>query len=158
MDFDSSRVPAYRQPLHHVGVVVRDIEEAISHFEALGFGPFSFNESVRSFTIDFVGELHGTPEEWRVKVSNGKMGDVEFELLEPCGGYSALQESLDTYGEGLHHVGFLTDDIQRDIAEQTARGAKIWTMSLRTDAPSFVYFEPSPVGNVAVELRTAGLD
>jgi catechol 2,3-dioxygenase-like lactoylglutathione lyase family enzyme len=148
----------YTGPLHHVGIVVRDIEAAMAHFEALGFGPFKFNDEMRTFTIDFAGELHGEPEEWSVKVSNGMMGDVEFELLEPCGGKSALQESLDASGEGLHHVGFLTDDIRRDIAQQTARGAKIWTMSLRTDAPSFVYFEPSSVGNVAIELRTAGVD
>lgn len=158
MDFDSSGTPSYRSAPHHVGVVVRDVEAAITHFEALGFGPFAFSDQARTFTIDFTGELHGEPAEWKVTISNAKMGDVELELLEPSGGPSALQETLDAQGEGIHHIGFLTDDIRRDIAEQTARGQKIWTMSLRTDAPSFVYFEPTSVGGVAVELRTAGDD
>ncbi len=143
---------------HHVGLVVRDIEAAIAQFEALGFGPFKFSDDARAFTIDFSGELHGEPAEWSVTISNAKMGDVELELLQPSGGPSALQESLDADGEGLHHIGFITEDIRRDIAEQTARGAKVWTQSLRTDAPSFVYFEPSTVGGLAIELRTAGAD
>lgn len=158
MSFDLSGVPVYRRPPHHVGVVVRDIEAAIERFEAMGFGPFAFSDEARTFTIDFSGELHGEPAEWSVTISNAKMGDVELELLQPSGGPSALQESLDAEGEGLHHIGFITDDIRKDIAEQTAGGATIWTQSIRTDAPSFVYFEPTAVGNLAIELRTAGAD
>lgn len=149
---------AYGVQPHHVGVVVSDIEAAITHFEALGFGPFKFSDEARTFTIDFAGEYRGEPAEWSVTISNAKMGDVEFELLQPSGGPSALRETLDAHGEGIHHIGFITDDIHRDIADQTARGAKIWTMSLRDDAPSFLFFEPSTVGGVAIELRTAGAD
>ncbi|MHB1345155.1 MAG: VOC family protein [Thermoleophilia bacterium] len=158
MNFDLSGVSAYRHPPHHVGVVVRDMEAAIAHFEALGFGPFAFSDEARTFTIDFTGEYRGESAEWSVTISNAKMGDVEFELLEPSAGPSALRETLDERGECIHHIGFITDDIRRDIAEQTAGGAKIWTMSLRTDAPSFVFFEPTTVGGVAIELRTAGAD
>jgi len=147
----------YRR-LHHVGVVVRDMDQAIAHFESMGFGPFEFSEGVRTFTIDFKGELHGEPAEWSVKISNGKMGDIEFELLEPDARASALRETLDDTGEGLHHIGFITDDFEADMADQLARGATIWTMSKRTDAPSFLFFEPSTVGGVAIELRTAGED
>lgn len=140
--------------LHHVGVVVHDVEAAIAHFESLGFGPFQFSEGLRTFTIDFTGELHGEPSEWSVTISNGKMGDVELELLEPDQRASALRESLDATGEGLHHIGFITHDFEGDMADQVARGATIWTISKRNDAPSFLYFEPSSVGALAIELRT----
>lgn len=140
--------------LHHVGVVVHDVEAAIAHFESLGFGPFQFSEGLRTFTIDFTGDLRGEPSEWSVTISNGKMGDVELELLEPDARPSALRESLDATGEGLHHIGFITDDFEADMADQVARGATIWTISKRTDAPSFLYFEPSSVGALAIELRT----
>jgi hypothetical protein len=109
-------------------------------------------------TIPFKGELHGKPAEWETKVSNARMGDVELELLEPGRGDQALRESLDVAGEGLHHIGFLTDDLHGDIARQKERGQKIWTSSFRDDAPSFVYFEPSGVGELAIELRTPGVD
>jgi hypothetical protein len=64
--------------------MARDIEKAITHLEALGFGPFKFDDETKVLTIAFKGELHGQPAEWKTKVSNGKMGDVELELLEPC--------------------------------------------------------------------------
>jgi catechol 2,3-dioxygenase-like lactoylglutathione lyase family enzyme len=149
--------------LHHVGLVVHSIEAAISHFEALGFGPFRINDEIQVLTIDFVGELHGGPAEWQTKVSNGLFGDIEFELLEPSVGNQALRESLDASGEGLHHLGFMTTDVGFEntklraiIAEQTARGATVWTSSFRDDAPSFCYFAPSKIGSLAIEVRTPG--
>lgn len=150
--------PVMSKPLHHVGVVVSDIEKAITHLEALGFGPFKFDDETKVLTVAFKGELHGQPAEWKTKVSNGKMGDVELELLEPCEGNQALRESLDATGEGLHHIGWLTTTLSDDIETQTRLGAKIWTSSIRPDAPSFVYFEPSSVGGVAIELREPGED
>ena len=117
-----------------------------------------FSEDARTFAIEFSGEYRGEPAEWSTTVSNAKMGDVELELLQPGPEPSALLESLQEQGDCLHHIGFITDDIRRDIADQTARGAKIWTMSLRDDAPSFVYFEPTTVGGLAIEMRTAGED
>jgi methylmalonyl-CoA/ethylmalonyl-CoA epimerase len=139
--------------LHHVGIVVKDMEKAIAHFEALGFGPFKFDDEHRTFTIPFKGELHGKPAEWKTTISNAKMGDVELELLEPTEGPQALRESLDAQGEGLHHIGWLTTDIQGEIAKATARGAKVWCSSFPAGQPGFCYFEGSDVGNLAIELR-----
>jgi methylmalonyl-CoA/ethylmalonyl-CoA epimerase len=158
MDLDLSPFKAYGSQPHHVGIVVRDIDAAIAQFEAIGFGPFTFSSDVRTFTIEFSGEYRGEPAEWSTTVSNARMGDVELELLQPGPEPSALLESLQEQGDHLHHIGFITDDIRRDIADQTARGAKIWTMSLRDDAPSFVYFEPTIMGGLAIEMRTAGED
>jgi catechol 2,3-dioxygenase-like lactoylglutathione lyase family enzyme len=162
MDDAPSTHPVFGR-LHHVGLVVSDIERAIAHFEALGFGPFRINDDIKVLAIDFVGELQGRPAEWQTKVSNGLFGDVEFELLEPSRGDQALRESLDAEGEGLHHLGFMTTDVGFEntklraiIAEQTARGATVWTSSFRDDAPSFCYFAPSAVGRLAIEVRTPG--
>ena len=141
-----------RRP-HHVGIVVRDIEKAIAHLEALGFGPFKFDDQHRTFTLPFKGELHGQPAEWKTTISNALMGDVELELLEPTEGAQALKETLDAQGEGLHHIGWLTTDIQGDIAQAKARGAKVWTSSFPEGNIGFCYFEGSDIGNLAIELR-----
>lgn len=138
---------------HHVGMVVRDIEKAVAHFEALGFGPFKFDDEHRTFTIPFKGELHGKPAEWKTTISNAQMGDVQLELLEPTEGDQALKETLDAQGEGLHHIGWLSTDIQGDIARAIARGAKVWTSSFPEGQPGFCYFEGDAVGNLAIELR-----
>ncbi len=138
---------------HHVGLVVKDIEKAIAHLEALGFGPFKFDDEHRVFELPFVGELHGKPAEWKTKISNANMGPVELELLEPSSGDQALRETLDAQGEGLHHIGWLTSDLEGDIARATARGAKVWTSSFPAGNPGFCYFEGSDIGNLAIELR-----
>jgi methylmalonyl-CoA/ethylmalonyl-CoA epimerase len=139
--------------LHHVGVVVRDIDKAIAHLEALGFGPFKFDDENKVFAITFKGELHGKPAEWTTKISNALMGDVELELLEPYEGDQALKETLDAQGEGLHHVGWLTTDLLGDMERAKAKGAKVWTSSIVTGQPGFCYFEGSEIGNLAIELR-----
>lgn len=136
-----------------MGVVVRDMDKAIAHFEALGFGPFKFDDQHRTFTIEFKGELHGKPAEWKTKISNALMGDVELELLEPVEGAQALKETLDAQGECLHHIGWLTEDIHGDIAKATARGAKVWTSAFPEGNPGFCYFEGTEIGNLAIELR-----
>lgn len=150
----SEEAQSYHKTLpHHVGVVVKDIEKAIAHLEALGFGPFKFDDEHRIFEIPFVGELHGKPAEWKTRISNAKMGPVELELLEPSSGDQALRETLDAQGEGLHHIGWLTTDLQGEISRATARGAKVWTSSFPAGNPGFCYFEGSDIGNLAIELR-----
>ncbi len=139
--------------LHHVGVVVKDLEKAIAQMEALGFGPFMFDDEHRTFTIGFKGELHGRPAEWATKISNARMGDVELELLEPVEGDQALKETLDAQGEGLHHIGWLTTDLKGDMERMKAAGATVWTSSIVPGQPGFCYFEHSPIGNLAIELR-----
>ena len=138
---------------HHVGVVVKDIEKAIAHLEALGFGPFKFDDEHRTFAIDFKGELHGKPAEWTTLISNGMMGDVELELLEPVKGDQALKETLDAQGEGLHHIGWLTTDLKGDMEKMIAAGATVWTSSIVPGQPGFCYFENTPIGNLAIEIR-----
>jgi methylmalonyl-CoA/ethylmalonyl-CoA epimerase len=139
--------------LHHVGVVVKDMDKAIAQMEALGFGPFMFDEEHRTFPITFKGELHGQPAEWTTLISNARMGDVELELLEPVAGNQALKETLDAQGEGLHHIGWLTTDLLGDMERVKAAGATIWTSSIVAGQPGFFYLENSPIGNVAIELR-----
>lgn len=139
--------------LHHVGVVVKDLEAAVAQMEALGFGPFMFDEEHRTFTINFKGELHGEQAEWATKISNARMGEVELELLEPVAGNQALKETLDAQGEGLHHIGWLTTDLQGDMERAKSAGAKIWTSSIVPGQPGFCYFEATEIGNLAIEIR-----
>ena len=133
---------------------MKNIDKAIDYLQSLGMGPFQGPGGARWGEIVFRGELHGKPEEWKVKISNAQMGDAQLELLEPSGGRSALQESLDATGEGLHHIGYLVDDLDVEIARGVSQGLKVWTMSRPEKRPGFVYFEPTKVAGIAIELRT----
>jgi len=141
--------------LHHVGVVIKDIKKAIAYFESLGIGPFGEPGRPAVFTVPFKGELHGKPAAWKTTISNARLGDVELELLEPTEGAQALKESLDKTGEGLHHIGFITDNLEREKANFKKNGVGIWT-SGKAAGGAFIYSDPTPTGGIAIEFRTTG--
>jgi len=134
--------------LHHVGVVVKDIDKAIACFEKMGIGPFSAG-SKKTVAVCFKGELHGRPATWTTTISNAQLGDVQLELLEPTEGAQSLKETLDKTGEGLHHIGFLTDNLKDEEANLKKAGVGIWTKA----QGQFLYSEPSATNGVAIEFR-----
>jgi methylmalonyl-CoA/ethylmalonyl-CoA epimerase len=138
--------------LHHVGVVVKDINKAIAYLESLGIGPFEGPMGQKTFAVSFKGELHGKPAEWTTTISNVRCGGVELELLEPTEGDQALREALDETGEGLHHIGFVTDNLDEEIANFKKNGVGIWTKGAAEGGP-FIYSDPTPVGGIALEFR-----
>jgi methylmalonyl-CoA/ethylmalonyl-CoA epimerase len=142
--------------LGHVGVVVKDINRAIVFLEKLGIGPFDVGGGEKTFTIPFEGELHGKPAQWKTTISFAKMGETELELLEPTEGAQALKESLDETGEGLHHIGFLTDDLYAEIENFKRNGIGIWTLAREEGGGGFLYSDPTPVGGIAIEFRKIG--
>jgi methylmalonyl-CoA/ethylmalonyl-CoA epimerase len=146
--------------LQHVGVVVKDIKKAIKYFESLGIGPFTAPGAKPGqppvFSIPFKGELHGKPAAWTTTLSFAKMGDIELELLEPTKGNQALKESLDKTGEGLHHIGFSTDDLDAEIANFKKNGVGIWTLAREAGGGGFLYSDPTPLGGIAIEFRKIG--
>jgi len=144
------------QKLHHVGVVVKDIHKAIAFFESLGIRPFGAPGGRKFFAVSFKGELHGKPASWTTTISNAKIGDVELELLEPTEGAQALQESLDATGEGLHHIGFITEDLDAEIANLKKNGLGIWTLAREPDGGGFLYSDSTPLGGIAIEFRKMG--
>jgi methylmalonyl-CoA/ethylmalonyl-CoA epimerase len=140
--------------LQHVGVVVKDIHKAITYLESLGLGPFSAPGGQQTDTIPFTGQLHGKPAEWKTTISYAQMGDgVELELLEPAGGNQALKESLDKTGEGLHHIGFITENLDSEIANFKKNGMDVWTMARNDRGGGFLYSDHSPIGDIAIEFR-----
>ena len=142
--------------LGHVGVVVKDIDKAIAFLEKLGIGPFDVGGGRKKFTIPFKGELHGRPAEWKTTISFAKIGDIELELLEPTEGAQALKESLDKTGEGLHHIGYLTDSLEKEIENFKNNGIGIWTIAREDNGGGFLYSDPTPVGGIAIEFRKIG--
>jgi methylmalonyl-CoA/ethylmalonyl-CoA epimerase len=142
--------------LHHVGVVIKDIHQAIAYFESLGIGPFGAPGGRKTFAVSFKGELHGKPASWTTTISNADLGGVELEILEPTEGPQALKESLDATGEGLHHIGFITEDLDAEIANFKKSGVGIWTLAREPNGGGFLYSNPTPLGGIAIEFRKMG--
>ena len=144
--------PFNNKHYHHVGVIVKDMEKTIVFLTSLGIGPFGMPGGQKWVEVSFKGELRGKPAAWKVKISNAKLGNGELELLQPSGGSSLLQEFLDEHGEGLHHVGYITDNLERDVKNLAKQGVKVLT-SASADKGGFAYFDTGVHGGVVTELR-----
>ncbi len=138
---------------HHVGVVVRDIEKTIEYLQAIGMGTFGMPDGSSYIEESFEGMLHGRPAIWKLRISNARVGNSELELLEPCGGESALQEFLDSHGEGLHHIGYLVDDVPAEMVKMAEYGIEVLTSGAGEKA-SFAYFDTSAIGGIIIEVRS----
>ena len=86
--------------VHHVGVVVRDIEQALGFYrDTLGLRVHKIQ------TMDDQG----------VRAALLTLGDSEIELLQPVVDYNGVARYLERRGEGLHHVCFEVDDVDGDL-------------------------------------------
>jgi methylmalonyl-CoA/ethylmalonyl-CoA epimerase len=93
------------QELHHIGIAVRSIEEALPRY-------------VDGLGLRLEG-IEDVPSE-KVKVAMVYAGRTRIELLEPTAPDSPVQKFLDRRGPGVHHLAFKVDDAQHD------QGAHRW--------------------------------
>lgn len=105
--------------LFHVGWVVRDCAAAQAELSArLGAGPFVSAGQESRFAHALV---HGKPTPFSLRIAFGALGGVLLELLEPLDDSSPHAEFLAAHGEGMHHLAFLVDDFDEQLA--AVRGA-----------------------------------
>jgi catechol 2,3-dioxygenase-like lactoylglutathione lyase family enzyme len=107
--------------LMQIGLVVRDMEQAIKRFSILGFGPFT-PKFLPTGTKMWVTER---PSDGNVDVRSTMVGNIELELCQPVSGPSPHQEFLTSKGEGIQHIMFAVDDLQKEVARFTEQRAKI---------------------------------
>jgi methylmalonyl-CoA/ethylmalonyl-CoA epimerase len=127
--------------LHHVGIVVDDIDGAAqSMHEVHGIDVTVFDESPYSCLIDGV-EHHTTA---RLGLSDGP---PHVELLRTVPG-SPVWKPV----PGVHHLGFVVDDLAVASAELERRGAPLWMAGLKDGhAPTGCTYHRDPLGLV-IEL------
>ena len=90
--------------LNQIGIVVRDLDEAMRRWSTFGVGPWS---------VVTVGDgdgsslsLYGEERSFVFRGANAMLGNVEIELLQPISGDSPHAQHLLERGEGVHHLGF----------------------------------------------------
>ena len=127
--------------IHHVAVVVRDLEQA------LGFYRDTLGLPVRKVE---------TLVEQGVKAALLDIENSEIELLEPLSVESGIGRFLERRGEGLHHVCFTTPDIRAEMADLKARGVELIDEEPRHGIAGLICFlHPQAHAGVLVELVEA---
>ena len=93
-----------------IGIVVRDIQSTVeSYWSILGIGPWDIYawEAPTVYDRKYCGK-----SVWaREKTAKTMVGRIELELVQPVEGNSIYQDFIEERGEGLHHLKFLTDDV-----------------------------------------------
>lgn len=93
--------------LDHIGIAVRSIDEARVFYEkVLGLG------------CERIEQV----ESQQVRVAFFTVGETRIELLEPLNDESPIARFLARNGEGVHHLAYQTDDIEKQLARAKEAG------------------------------------
>lgn len=130
----------------HVGVVVKDLEKAIDYYQSLGIGPFIL------YTPGPVDrKIYGKPANIKLKGAAAPMGPISLELIQPVEGESLQKEFLESKGEGVNHIGFMVDDIDKEVEKLEKEGFKL-IVSGENPRRVFAYFDTTKIGGIIIQL------
>jgi catechol 2,3-dioxygenase-like lactoylglutathione lyase family enzyme len=135
-------------PVHQVGYVVGNIEKACGFYESTyGVGPFDIVDEVNMEGAI----LRGKPISTKIKVAFAKSNEVELEFIEPLEGENLYTEFLEEKGDGVHHLGFVVDDMDAWKKEFSAKGFEP-VFHRDMVVMEFAYFDTSMFGGLMLEL------
>jgi methylmalonyl-CoA/ethylmalonyl-CoA epimerase len=97
--------------IYHLGYAVEDIEAA-SRFYEENFGAV-------------VPDEPEVVEEQGIIATMFRVGESSIELLQPTRADSPVGKFLAKRGEGLHHVAFEVEDLERTLAELGRNGVEL---------------------------------
>ncbi|MEX1158802.1 MAG: VOC family protein [Thermomicrobiales bacterium] len=96
-------------PIHHIGVVVEDIDTAIEAYRKLGFSG---------------GEVSRVAEQG-VDIAALRAGESWIEILAPLDRESGVGRFLSSRGPGFHHVAYLVDDLAGTLDRLADAGVEL---------------------------------
>lgn len=121
----------------HLGVAVKDLNEALSLFtEGLPLD-LTHTEDYQGMRIGFI-----------------PVGDSSIELLEDVSGSSAIKNFLEKKGEGIHHIAFEVDDIHEAVKELKEKGVRLIDETPRPGAHgmTIAFLHPKGTHGILMEL------
>jgi methylmalonyl-CoA/ethylmalonyl-CoA epimerase len=140
------------------GFVVRDIERAMRHWtQTLGVGPFWITERVAFKEITY----RGAPANLEMAVAVAFSGGLQIELIQTLNDAPSIyRDHLITYGEGLQHLGILTDDYDAAVQKARADGRAVVQAGTISSGLRFAYIDTAgPLPGTMIELieQTPGM-
>ena|SRR5919205_2204660 len=96
--------------IHHLGVAVEDLEEALSTYERLFGAELEHRATVPDQGVEAAAVL---------------VGDGRVELLEPLEPDTPVGRFLTKRGPGMHHVAFAVEDVEAAVTRLAEAGAEM---------------------------------
>jgi methylmalonyl-CoA/ethylmalonyl-CoA epimerase len=96
--------------IHHLGLAVADLDEAIATYERLFHARLEHREPLREQGVEAASML---------------IGEGRVELVTPTGDDTPVGRFLVRRGPGMHHIALSTDDLRAALDELESQGAQL---------------------------------
>lgn len=125
--------------IEHIGIAVKDLITANETYtKLLGKSPYK-SEKIESESVE---------------TSFFQTGESKIELLQATSEESAIAKYIDKRGEGIHHIAFATDDIEKEVARLISEGFQPISAAPKRGADNKLvfFFHPKSANGVLIEL------
>jgi methylmalonyl-CoA epimerase len=131
------------QGIHHLGVAVADLDEAIATYERLFHARLEHREPLREQGVEAASML---------------VGEGRVELVTPTGDDTPVGRFLARRGPGMHHVALETDDLAATLGELESVGAQLIDAVPRKGlfGLEVAFVHPDSVHGVLTEVVASG--
>lgn len=125
--------------IEHIGIAVKSIDEAKKYYEGV--------LGLTCYAIEEVAEQ-------KVKTAFFKVGQTKIELLEPTEADSPVGKFIENKGEGIHHIAFCVNGIEKCLSEAELAGMRLIDKTPRNGAEglSIAFLHPKSTFGVLTEM------
>jgi methylmalonyl-CoA epimerase len=123
--------------ISHLGVAVKNLKDAMDFYH-------------RTFGIQPSEPMVGA--EGTVRASLLELENAVIELLEPIGNEGAIAKFLEKRGEGIHHICYEVEDINRELESLRKKGISIIGEPKPGAEGLSVFLHPRGTHGVLIEL------
>jgi methylmalonyl-CoA/ethylmalonyl-CoA epimerase len=122
----------------HISIAVKNLDEGLKTYEDLLGIKSSHTEEI--------------PDQG-IKAALIVLGDVEIELIEPTKPDTGVAKFLENKGEGIHHICFEVDDVDKELESLAAKGVQLIDKQGRKGlAGKIGFIHPRSTKGVLIEL------
>ena len=125
--------------IEHLGIAVKSLEQAIPYYEEI--------LGLKCYAVEEVADQ-------KVKTAFFQVGQTKIELLEPTNPESTIAKFIEKRGEGIHHIAFSVDDVQKSLNEIETKGVQLIDKAPRKGAEGLeiAFLHPKSTIGVLTEL------
>ena len=129
--------------IHHVGVAVTDLDEAIATYESLFAARLEHREPLVDQGVEAASLL---------------VGESRIELVRPTGEDTPVGRFLARRGPGMHHIAIETEDLLATLDRLDAEGAQLIDRTPRRGlfGLEVAFVHPDSVHGVLTEVVASG--
>ena len=126
--------------IEHIGIAVKDINQ-VSRF-------------YKDIFECHISEEKDVPER-KIRIAFTEISGVKLEFVMPTDKESVVAKFIDKRGEGIHHICFEVDDVERATSELKDKGVELVEDRPRMGAEGkkIIFIKPKSTHGVLIELK-----